>query len=191
MHYQVLWVSFRMSLLNTIIELWSLCRPAGSEVRVRDDDMPLAYMAIAVQGCGWSNPDNIPLMIANTIVGNWDRTSGGGMNTAVNLAKVSGAWTLPSTWPRLIIYCFLFYYMDQSTNKLISRYRITIYLFKCINFIYFLKISMNMAVIKICVSHLYEREMNIRHATMIRIMWQEKFSLYLCSIRSMRWCVYY
>ena len=55
---------------------------------MRDDDMPLAYMAIAVQGCGWANPDNIPLMIANTIVGNWDRTYGGGMNTAVNLAKV-------------------------------------------------------------------------------------------------------
>ncbi|KAF2354591.1 Peptidase M16 N-terminal [Trinorchestia longiramus] len=63
------------------------CRYTGSEVRVRDDDMPLAYMAIAVQGCGWNNPDNIPLMIANTIVGNWDRTHGGGMNTAVNLAR--------------------------------------------------------------------------------------------------------
>lgn len=70
---------------------------AGSEVRVRDDDMPLAYMAIAVQGCGWDNPDNIPLMIANTIVGNWDRTHGGGMNTANNLARVS--WCLTkSRW---------------------------------------------------------------------------------------------
>ena len=35
----------------------------GSDVRVRDDGMPLAHVAIAVEGCGWTNPDNIPLMV--------------------------------------------------------------------------------------------------------------------------------
>lgn len=33
----------------------------------RDDDMPFIYGAIAVEGCGWDNPDNIPLMVANTV----------------------------------------------------------------------------------------------------------------------------
>jgi processing peptidase subunit beta len=47
------------------------CRYTGSDVRVRDDGMPLAHVAIAVEGCGWSNPDNIPLMVANTLIGNW------------------------------------------------------------------------------------------------------------------------
>merc|ERR1711942_102490 len=41
------------------------CRYTGSDVRVRDDTMPLAHVAIAVEGCGWTNPDNIPLMVAN------------------------------------------------------------------------------------------------------------------------------
>merc|ERR1712037_1043530 len=44
------------------------CRYTGSDVRVRDDTMPLAHVAIAVEGCGWTNPDNIPLMVANTLM---------------------------------------------------------------------------------------------------------------------------
>lgn len=65
------------------------CRFTGSEIRVRDDDMPFAHIAIAVEGCGWSNPDNIPLMVANTIIGSWDRSQGGGANMASNLAHYS------------------------------------------------------------------------------------------------------
>jgi len=63
------------------------CRYTGSDVRVRDDGMPLAHVAIAVEGCGWTNPDNIPLMIANTMIGSWDRSMGGGANNASRLAQ--------------------------------------------------------------------------------------------------------
>merc|ERR1719320_835605 len=62
------------------------CRYTGSDVRVRDDTMPLAHVAIAVEGCGWTNPDNIPLMVANTLIGNWDRSMGGGANNSSRLA---------------------------------------------------------------------------------------------------------
>merc|ERR1712218_54224 len=62
------------------------CRYTGSDVRVRDDTMPLAHVAIAVEGCGWTNPDNIPLMIANTMIGSWDRSMGGGTHNASRLA---------------------------------------------------------------------------------------------------------
>lgn len=48
-------------------------RFTGSELRVRNDDMPLAHCAIAVEGAGWDNPDNITLMVANTLIGSWDR----------------------------------------------------------------------------------------------------------------------
>merc|ERR1712038_1068284 len=58
------------------------CRYTGSDVRVRDDDMPLAHVAIAIEGCGWTNPDNIPLMIANTMIGSWDRSMGAGANNS-------------------------------------------------------------------------------------------------------------
>lgn len=67
----------------------SACRFTGSEVRVRDDSIPLAHVAIAVEGCGWTNQDNVPLMVANTLIGAWDRSQGGGVNNASNLARHS------------------------------------------------------------------------------------------------------
>jgi len=65
------------------------CRFTGSEMRVRDDDMPLAHIAMAVEGCGWESGDNIPLMVANTLIGSWDRSHGGGANLASRLASYS------------------------------------------------------------------------------------------------------
>jgi len=67
----------------------SPCRFTGSEVRVRDDTLPLAHIAIAVEGCGWTDQDNVPLMVANTLIGAWDRSQGGGVNNASNLAAAS------------------------------------------------------------------------------------------------------
>uniref|UniRef100_A0A224Z4I9 Mitochondrial-processing peptidase subunit beta n=1 Tax=Rhipicephalus zambeziensis TaxID=60191 RepID=A0A224Z4I9_9ACAR len=67
------------------------CRFTGSEVRVRDDDMPYAHVAIAVESCGWADPDNIPLMVANTLIGNWDRSHGGGTNVSSRLAAECAA----------------------------------------------------------------------------------------------------
>ncbi|KAH0616472.1 hypothetical protein JD844_027594 [Phrynosoma platyrhinos] len=55
------------------------CRFTGSEIRVRDDKMPLAHIAIAVEAAGWCHPDTLPLMVANTLIGNWDRSFGGGV----------------------------------------------------------------------------------------------------------------
>jgi len=49
------------------------------QIRIRDDKMPLAHIAIAVEAAGWSDPDTIPLMVANTLIGNWDRSFGGGV----------------------------------------------------------------------------------------------------------------
>ena len=49
--------------------------------------MPYAHVALAVEGCGWADPDNIPLMVANTLVGSWDRSMGGGPHNSSNLAK--------------------------------------------------------------------------------------------------------
>merc|ERR1712227_1038122 len=64
------------------------CRYTGSDVRVRDDSMPFAHVALAVEGAGWTNPDNIPLMVANTLIGNWDRSMGGGANNSSRLAHL-------------------------------------------------------------------------------------------------------
>lgn len=70
----------------------------GADVRVRDDSMPFAHVAIAVEGCGWTNPDNIPLMIANTLIGSWDRTLGGGPHNSSNLAMYCSKSNLCSSF---------------------------------------------------------------------------------------------
>nr|XP_020645646.1 mitochondrial-processing peptidase subunit beta isoform X2 [Pogona vitticeps] len=63
------------------------CQFTGSEIRVRDDKMPFAHIAIAVEAAGWCHPDTIPLMVANTLIGNWDRAFGGGVNLSSKLAQ--------------------------------------------------------------------------------------------------------
>ncbi|XP_071510409.1 mitochondrial-processing peptidase subunit beta-like [Diadema setosum] len=65
------------------------CRYTGSGITVRDDKMPLAHIALCVEGVGWAHPDNIPLMVANTLIGSWDRSYGGGANTSSRLAKAA------------------------------------------------------------------------------------------------------
>lgn len=81
------------------------CRFTGAEVRVRDDSIPLAHVAIAVEGCGWTNQDNVPLMVANTLIGAWDRSQGGGVNNASNLASASAEH---GEYTRLVAACNLY-----------------------------------------------------------------------------------
>ncbi|CAK1601702.1 unnamed protein product [Parnassius mnemosyne] len=83
-------------LKNTAYDIPELapCRYTGSEIRVRDDSMPLAHVAIAVEGAGWTDADNIPLMVANTLIGAWDRSQGGGANNASYLARAASCENL-------------------------------------------------------------------------------------------------
>lgn len=48
----------------------------GSEVRIRDDTMPTANIAIAVEGVSWKDPDYFTALVTQAIVGNWDRAMG-------------------------------------------------------------------------------------------------------------------
>jgi mitochondrial-processing peptidase subunit beta len=48
----------------------------GSEVRIRDDTMPTANIAIAVEGVSWNDDDYFTALVTQAIVGNWDRTMG-------------------------------------------------------------------------------------------------------------------
>ncbi|KAK9469830.1 Metalloenzyme, LuxS/M16 peptidase-like protein [Lipomyces arxii] len=50
----------------------------GSEVRIRDDTLPFAHIAIAFEGVSWSDPDYYTALVAQAVVGNWDRTLGNG-----------------------------------------------------------------------------------------------------------------
>uniref|UniRef100_F7IEL0 Cytochrome b-c1 complex subunit 1, mitochondrial n=1 Tax=Callithrix jacchus TaxID=9483 RepID=F7IEL0_CALJA len=67
------------------------CRFTGSEIRHRDDALPLAHVAIAVEGPGWANPDNVALQVANAIIGHYDCTYGGGAHLSSPLASIVAA----------------------------------------------------------------------------------------------------
>ena len=48
----------------------------GSEVRIRDDTVPTANIAIAVEGVSWKDDDYFTALVTQAIVGNWDRAMG-------------------------------------------------------------------------------------------------------------------
>ncbi|EGG15781.1 mitochondrial processing peptidase beta subunit [Cavenderia fasciculata] len=60
----------------------------GSELRVRDDSIPLVHFAVAVKGLSWSSPDYFVLELIQTMIGNWSRSIAAGRNVSSNLGEV-------------------------------------------------------------------------------------------------------
>ncbi|KVH97718.1 hypothetical protein Ccrd_000180 [Cynara cardunculus var. scolymus] len=58
----------------------------GSEVRMRDDDMPLAQFAVAFNGASWTDPDSVALMVIQAMLGSWNQSAGGGKHMGSILA---------------------------------------------------------------------------------------------------------
>jgi len=63
------------------------CRFTGSEVRARYDDLPLAHVAIAVEGAKFGSHDSLVLSVASAVIGSWERTYGAGVNIASRLGS--------------------------------------------------------------------------------------------------------
>ncbi|CAN6574664.1 unnamed protein product [Malus baccata var. baccata] len=59
----------------------------GSEVRIVDDDLPLAHFAVAFSGASWTDPDSIPLMVMQAMLGSWNKNVGGGKHMGSELAQ--------------------------------------------------------------------------------------------------------
>lgn len=71
----------------------------GAEMRHRDDTTPLAHVAIALQGASWTSPDYFPLLVAQAIVGNWNRGQAGtGSAISGRLASVISAADLAQSF---------------------------------------------------------------------------------------------
>ncbi|XP_065194790.1 mitochondrial-processing peptidase subunit beta-like isoform X2 [Sycon ciliatum] len=45
----------------------------GNEKRLSNMDMQLAHIALAVEGCSWTDPDFFALKVANVLMGDWNR----------------------------------------------------------------------------------------------------------------------
>lgn len=70
----------------------------GSEVRIRDPDQPLVHFAVAFKGASWTDPDSVPLMVMQTMLGAWDKNSGAGKDAGSKLAEVVAANELANSY---------------------------------------------------------------------------------------------
>ncbi|GAB4840101.1 hypothetical protein Ancab_020813 [Ancistrocladus abbreviatus] len=59
----------------------------GSEVRIIEDDIPLARLAVAFNGASWTDPDSIALMVMQTMLGSWDKSNGDGKHMGSELVQ--------------------------------------------------------------------------------------------------------
>lgn len=62
----------------------------GSDVRVRDDTIPTANIALAVEGVSWKDDDYFTALVAQAIVGNWDRAMGNAPYLGSKLSSIVG-----------------------------------------------------------------------------------------------------
>ncbi|KAF9612032.1 hypothetical protein IFM89_037490 [Coptis chinensis] len=59
-------------------------------VRIIDDDVPLAQFAVAFEGASWTDPDSIALMVMQSMLGSWNKSTGGGKHMGSELAQRVG-----------------------------------------------------------------------------------------------------
>jgi processing peptidase subunit beta len=70
----------------------------GSEVRVRDDTQPTVNLAIAVEGVSWKSPDYFPMLVLQSIMGNWDRSLGSSPLLSSRLSHIISSNNLANSY---------------------------------------------------------------------------------------------
>lgn len=60
----------------------------GSEVRLRDDTVPTAHVAVAVEGVSWNSPDYYTAQVAQSVIGNWSAASATAHNQGSKLSSI-------------------------------------------------------------------------------------------------------
>lgn len=70
----------------------------GADVRIRDDTMNTCNLAIAVEGVGWRSPDYWPMLVMQSIFGNWDRSLGASTLLSSRLSHVISSNNLANSY---------------------------------------------------------------------------------------------
>ncbi|XP_058069088.1 probable mitochondrial-processing peptidase subunit beta, mitochondrial isoform X3 [Magnolia sinica] len=86
---QVCWKFNRLDRRPTTVTYFVDKYPAiftGSEVRVVNNDLPIAHLAIAFKGSGWADPNSIPVMVLQSLLGSWNKNVGVGNYSGSELA---------------------------------------------------------------------------------------------------------
>ena len=60
----------------------------GSEIRLRDDTMPVAHFALAVESVGWSHPDFFTFQLLQALIGQWQRAQAHGANASSRFVEL-------------------------------------------------------------------------------------------------------
>ncbi|CAP38417.1 Protein CBR-MPPB-1 [Caenorhabditis briggsae] len=58
------------------------------DVRGQIKELPMLFGALVVEGVSWTHEDNLALMVANTLMGEYDRMRGFGVNAPTQLAEL-------------------------------------------------------------------------------------------------------
>lgn len=91
----------------------------GAERRIQDDSLPVTHVALAVEGVSWSAPDFFTSLVANGIIGSWDRSIGIGLDSPSPLI-VTAAMGGPSNTP--IANSFMAYTTSYADTGLMGVY---------------------------------------------------------------------
>ncbi|KAI9098071.1 Metalloenzyme, LuxS/M16 peptidase-like protein [Phlyctochytrium arcticum] len=89
----------------------------GSDLRARFDDHPTAHVAIAVEGVSWTSPDYWALLVAQSIIGSWDRSLGAAPHVSSKLAQQLHKWGLANS--------FMSFNTSYSDTGLFGVYAVT------------------------------------------------------------------
>lgn len=65
-----------------------------NQVRIVDDDIPLAQFAVAFNGASWTDPDSIALMVMQSMLGSWNKSAGGGKHMGFVIFFLSSFYIL-------------------------------------------------------------------------------------------------
>lgn len=68
--------------------------------------MSAAHVAVAVQGASWRDPDSVPLMVAQAILGSWDKNRPTGTNQAAPISQQLATNDLASSYMARMRLCF-------------------------------------------------------------------------------------
>jgi processing peptidase subunit beta len=70
------------------------CRFTGSEIRARYDDLPLAHVAIAVEGAPFGTEDSLALSVATMLIGSWEPSYNAGASMSSRLASANAQFPM-------------------------------------------------------------------------------------------------
>lgn len=59
----------------------------GSDVRIRNDDMPVAHFAVAFESCGWAHPDAVSFMVLQSLLGTYERATTTGSSSSYRMSS--------------------------------------------------------------------------------------------------------